>query len=179
METSASRRALRLLRSDPLPPVPRSADLLNASSPRRPGELHESLTLSGEAARHLGVRAAQAGVSVDVAASLVLEAGLLLERRPHLSDVAAGEDPPAIALPEASARYLRSLTVARTPLRRIPSKQRVVAVPVRLVPRLGACDVGGAIETVDLELAISWETAAILSGQTMSEWAVESLLERS
>lgn len=178
MAEAAGRRALRLLRSDPLPPVPRGTDLLNASIPRRPGELHESLTLSDRTARDLAIRAAGAGVSVDVACSLVLEAGLLLERRPDLGDLPADTDPPVIALPEASARYLRSLTVARKPSHRTPSRQRNVAVPIRLLPRLAACDVERTIWAVDLELAISWEIAAVLAGQTMSEWAVERLLSR-
>jgi hypothetical protein len=176
MAESAGRRAFRLLRSDPLPPVPRADDLLATSTPRRPGELHESLTLSEGTARRLGIRAAEAGVSVDVAGSLALEAGLLLGRRPDLGALTTDPDPPGIALPEASARYLRSLTVARKPSRGAASHQRIVAVPVRLVPRLGACDVERTILTVDLELAISWEVAAVLAGQTMSEWAVERLL---
>jgi hypothetical protein len=176
MAESEGRRALRLLRSDPLPPIPRAAELLNTSFPRRPGELHESLVLSDETARHLAVQANELGISVDVACSLVLEAGLLLERRPRLADLQADPDPPVLALPEASARYLRSLTVARKPLRRAPSRQRNVAIPVRLLPRLAACDVEETIQTVDLDLAISWEIEAVLAGQTMSEWAVERLL---
>jgi hypothetical protein len=150
---------------------------LNASTARRPGEYQEAFLLSAEAARKLSARAAQAGLPVDVAASLALEAGMLIQRRPEVADLPVDDDQPLLALPAASARYLRSLTVARKPLRKeTTSDWHAVAIPVRLLPRLGGHDVEVMIETVDLEHAISWEIASVLAGQTMSEWVLERLL---
>jgi hypothetical protein len=175
--SSRRRTALRLLSSDPLPPLPLAGDLLDAETPRRPGELHEPLVLTADAARRLRARAADAGLSVDIAASLLLEAGMLLERWPAAAGLTADGDPPVLALPEASARYLRSLTVARRPRRPSDHQHRTVAVPVRLVPRLTAAgDLERLIEAPDIEHAVALEVAAVLTGRTMSEWVVERLL---
>jgi hypothetical protein len=177
MAKAARRRSLRLLRSDPLPPIPCAKDLLDASTARRPGEHQEVFLLSAEATRKLSVRAAQAGLPLDVAASLALEAGMLIQRWPEVGDLPEEDNQPLLALPAASARYLRSLTVARKPLRKAPaSDAQTVAVPVRLLPRIAGHDAEEMIEAVDLEQAISWEIASVLAGQTMSEWVLERLL---
>jgi hypothetical protein len=170
------RRSLRLLRSDPLPPLPDADDLLNAEIPRRPGELHEVLVLSAEAANRIAERAAKASLAVDVAASLVLEAGLLSVRLPQIHQLNDEPDEAWLAQPEASARYLRSLTVGRRSGQISTRPSRNVAIPVRLVPRLGAVDVEQLIDVVTLERAIAWEIAAVRAGQTMSEWLLEQLL---
>lgn len=173
----SSRSALRLLRSDPLPALPDAKALLSAENCRRPGDLREALLLSSRAAERMGEQATEAGVTLDVAASLVLEAGLLSLRVPQLHELSERSDPPQIALPEASANYLRSLTVGRRSSSQISTPPpRTVAVPVRLVPQLGAVDVDELIDRVPLEQAIAWEVAAIRAGQTMSEWALERLL---
>jgi hypothetical protein len=170
-------RALRVLRSDPLPPLPSVQDLLDAEIPRRPGELHEALPLPGDAAMRIATRAAQAGVAVDIAASLSLEAGLLDLRLPRLRTLDGRRvPPPGLPLPQASARYLRSLSVGRRPSRAPASPPHSVAIPVRLVARLGGADVEQLIDLVALEQAIAWEIAAIRAGQTMSEWVLERLL---
>jgi hypothetical protein len=177
MSVSAKRRSLRLLRSDPLPPLPSAEDLLNAEIPRRPGELHEALVLSTQAAKRIAERAAKAGLAVDVAASLVLEAGLLSVRLPQTQQLKdEGPGSARLAQPEASARYLRSLTVGCRPGQISMRPSRNVAIPVRLVPRLGAVDVEQLIDVVTLEQAIAWEVAALQAGQTMSEWLLERLL---
>lgn len=175
--TRSGRRALRLLRSDPLPPLPDAKALLDAGSRRRPGELREALLLSAEAAESIAERAEKAGVTLDVAASLILEAGLLSLRVPRLHELSNRSEPPRIALPEASAHYLRSLTVGRRSSSHVSAQpSRTVAVPVRLVPQLGAVDVEQLIDLVPLDQAIAWEVAAIRAGQTMSEWVLERLL---
>jgi hypothetical protein len=176
MKRRDSARALRLLRSQPLPPPPDPTDLLDAETHRRPGELHEALPLSVNAAKALAKRAASAGLAVDVAASLALEAGHLRMRLPQLQALHPCPGSMSTALPEASARYLRSLTLGRRPHRpptRAPSR---VAIPVRLVPRLCATDAEALIDMVELEQAIAWEVAAVGAGQTMSEWALDQLL---
>lgn len=174
--TGTGRRALRLLRSDPLPPLPDAKALLDAENPRRPGELREALLLSSAAAERIAGHARKVGVTLDVAASLVLEAGLLSLRVPRLHELRDQSDPPRIALPEASAHYLRSLTVGRQSGQVSAQPSQTVAVPVRLVPQLGAVNPEQLIDLVPLEQAIAWEVAAIRAGQTMSEWVLERLL---
>ncbi len=165
-------RALRLLQSDPLPPLPSVEDLLSLREPRRPGELHEALPLPADSAQAIATQATHAGVGLDVAASLVVEAGLIADD----TRMAAGGQGPqpsheALALPEASARYLRALTVGRR--RGAPVLPRgSVAVPVRLVPRLAAASTERLIGAIELEVAIAWEVAAVRQGRTMSEWAL-------
>lgn len=169
-------RALRLLRSQPLPPLPDAKDLLDAETPRRPGELHEALRLPTRTLKGLAECAASAGIAIDVAASLALEAGHLRMRLRQLRGLHPHPGLISTALPEASARYLRSLTVGRRPYStpgRMPSS---VAIPVRLVPRLGATDVERLIDLAALEQAVAWEVAAVGAGQTMSEWVLEQLL---
>jgi hypothetical protein len=165
-------RALRLLQSDPLPPLPSAEDLLTLQAPRRPGELHEALPLSEDFAQAIATQATQAGVGLDVAASLVVEAGLIADD----TQLTTGAQEPqsnheALALPEASARYLRALTVGRR--RGAPVLPRgSVAVPVRLVPRLAAASIERLVGAIELEVAIAWEIAAVRQGRTMSEWAL-------
>jgi hypothetical protein len=134
------------------------------------------LVLSTEAAKRIAERAAKAGLAVDVAASLVLEAGLLSVRLPQIQQLNDDPEPAWLAQPEASARYLRSLTVGRRPGQISMRPSRNVAIPVRLVPRLGAVDVEQLIDVVTLEQAVTWEVAALRAGQTMSEWLLERLL---
>src|SRR4051812_15693424 len=106
--------ALRLLARDPLPPLPDPADLVEREAPRRPGELHEALVLERAAADHVAEQAALAGVHVDVAASVLLEAGLLCaDLGPRVSALRATRSSGAVRLPHAHARYLRSLTLCR------------------------------------------------------------------
>jgi hypothetical protein len=134
------------------------------------------LVISTEAAKRIAERAADAGLAVDVAASLALEAGLLSVRLPQLPQLSNDSEPGRLAQPEASARYLRSLTMGRRSSQISTRPSRNVAIPVRLVSRLGAVDVEQLIDVVALERAVAWEVAALRSGQTMSEWVLERLL---
>jgi hypothetical protein len=166
-------RALRLLQSDPLPALPTAQDLLSLQAPRRPGELHEALPLPEGSAQAIATQAADAGVGLDVAASLVLEAGLIADDT-RMSSWGQGRQSnhEALALPEASARYLRALTVGRKRSGAAVLPRGSVAVPVRLVPRLAAASIGHLIGAIELEVAITWEVAAVRQGRTMSEWAL-------
>jgi len=134
------------------------------------------LALSTEAAKRITKAAVRTGLAVDVAASLALEAGLLSVRLPNLQQLKDDPQPACLAQSEASARYLRSLTVGRRQGQVSTRPPRSVSIPVRLVPRLSAVDVEQLIDVVALERAIAWEVAALRSGQTMSEWALEQLL---
>lgn len=171
--TGRANRALRLLAAPPLPALPSADDLLGAGVPRRPGEFHEGLPLPADLEGDLACRAAQVGVTVDVAASVLLEAALLvadLDGAPSDDLGPVGESCAGEALPQAAASYLRSLTVGR---RARPTRsQAVVAVPVRLVARLRGIEVGWALRAVDLETALAWEIAAMRAARTMTEWAL-------
>jgi hypothetical protein len=134
------------------------------------------LVLSTEAAKRIAERAAEAGLAVDVAASLVLEAGLLSVRLPQIQQLNDDPESAWLAQPEANARYLRSLTVGRRSGQTSTRPSRNIAIPVRLVPRLGGVDVEQLTDLVTLEQAIGWEIAAVRAGQTMSEWLLERLL---
>jgi len=166
---------LRLLASDPLPAVPRAEDLLDCVTLRRPGELHEALPLDSFAAHHAATEASKSGLAIDVAASILLEAGLAVSDVGH-QPVSSGVSASAhmLALPESNARYLRSLTVARRPRRSPLRAQRSVAIPVRLVPRLANFPIDSLISAVGIDRALDWEIAALCEGRTLNEWVLMS-----
>src|SRR5438045_4090773 len=123
-----SLRPLPPLEPDPLP----TGELLMHDA-RRPGELHDVVAFDARACFTLAERAARAGVSVDVALTLLVELQLLDQ---DLADagVRFSEPPPPAALTlrlsAAEASYLRRLTFRR-PERAAPTQK--VAVPVRLL----------------------------------------------
>lgn len=168
--TSAS-RALRLLASDPLPSPPAASDLLDAHVARRPGEMHESIPLDDATSAKVASQAASWGVNMDVAATVLLEAGLAVSDLRSEGSVPVGVDgPPQMALTAAHAAYVRSLTVGRQSRRQTTGHSTSVAVPVRLIPRLANQSVDHLLDVVDLGVAISWEVAAVGEGRTMAEW---------
>lgn len=143
------------------------------SAPRRPGESYRRIEATLPVRRQLAMAGADASLPVDIAASLVSEAALLLERletsrRTRVRDVldrAARSSRVTRALSSTSADYLRALSCRswRRQVAELDLPVRVVAglgeEPDRL---LGRCDL--------LEDAIRWETAALLCGRTMGEW---------
>lgn len=166
-------RAIRLLASDPLPPLPTAADLLDSENPRRPGETHEALPLSRSAAERISAEAARLGIGTDLAASLLIEAGLLLDDVGPKALSLSGENGwPDSALSESSARYVRALTIARRPRKGARPSPGCAAIPVRLITRLRGESVDELIAKVELERAVSWEVAAMLEGRTMAEWVL-------
>jgi hypothetical protein len=164
---------MRLLAGEPLPPLPSVSDLLDAGTPRRPGELHEALPLSNRAAQVVATEAATLGIGDDVAASLLVEAGLAVaDAGPEALQLRGAAGCQDSALSESSARYVRALTIARRPGRAVLRPAATAAIPVRLVTRLADKEIDELIATVELEVAVSWEVAAMLEGRTMAEWVL-------
>lgn len=129
--------------------------------------------------RALVIASAEASLPVDVAATLVCEAALLLERLEHhrvrgaraLLDQAAGSSRVTRALSGSNADYLRALG-CRSWRRHIVELDLPVRVLSRLgdrvEERLGRCDL--------LEPAIRWEIGALLCERTMGAWGSEVVL---
>lgn len=149
------------------------------SAPRRPGETYVRPEISLPIRREIAVAGAAASVPVDVAATLISEAALLLECLSHhrlngasgLLDRAAGSSRVTRALSSASADYLRALS-CRSWRRQVGE----IDLPVRVQARLG--------DEVDLRLgqsellesAIRWEQAALLCERTIGNWGSDVLL---
>lgn len=116
---------------------------------------------------------------LDVAATLLCEAGLLLDRlgrrrvthARELLDRAAASSRVTRALPTAEADYLRALTCRRWRRDRgeidLPSR-----IAARIGDRLDECLSRGEL----LESAIRWEIGALLAGRSMASWGTEAVL---
>lgn len=157
---------LRLVDQSEPPPLPIGEALV--ASARRPGELHDIVTL-GSASEAVAAKAGRSRVGVDVAMTLLLELHLLA------TDCAAASralpPAPAISMPHrrmsaAEADYLRLLTLRPDAP---PTPTARAALPVRLLPRVSPAVIAGAAATVDLEEAIRWELAALHQGRTIGE----------
>lgn len=149
----------------------------------RAGDRHEPwvLPVTGGIAA-LVARARTAGVDVELAVRLTVECALVCGdlctagADPAALDAAAATEQVTGELDAAAAAYLRRLTGRRgeavTVRRSAPSGEVVtVGLPVRLSSRLLAADLDGLVSAVSLDRALAWETAAVLAGRTMSEWA--------
>ena len=162
---------MRLLASDPLPPLPSAAQLLDTENPRRPGESHEALPLPAGLAESVASEAAAIGIANDLAATLLIEAGLVLaDTGPDVLSLSGANGCPDAALSAGVARYVRALTISRRPRERRVPAPGVVAIPVRLITRVAGRSLEDLVGEVELERALSWELAAILEGRTMAEW---------
>lgn len=149
------------------------------SAPRRPGESFERVSATLATHRHLAIAGAEAALPVDVAATLVAEAALLLERLDghrlrgarELLDRAAGSSRVTRALTSSSADYLRALS-CRSWRRHVAELDLPVRVSSRLgdrvEERLGRCDL--------LDAAVKWEIAALLCERTMGNWGSDVAL---
>lgn len=150
-----------------------------ASAPRRPGETYARPELALPARRSLAIASAEAEVPIDVAATLICEAALLLERLEArrvrcpvaLLDRAAGRSRVTRALDPASADYLRALGC-----RSWRRHRGEIELPVRLLARAGA-RLDERLERSELlEPAIRWEIGALLAARSMGTWGTEVAL---
>ena len=151
----------------------------------RPFDRTERWWLSSSAAAALAVQAAAHGLSVDTAGALLAERGLVVAELTHLPDVLARLEAHAAAavpdreLSDASACYLRTLTTARrtaSPIGPHMGPDALVRLPARLTDRI---KFSGAVEPLldgDLAQGRRFEVAAVLAGQTMTDWALRTLL---
>jgi hypothetical protein len=170
---------MRLLASDPLPPLPSAEQLLDSENPRRPGEAHEALPLPAGLAEKVAAESAALGITNDLGATLLIEAGLILADTGPAALALSGESGcPDAALSAGVARYVRALTIGRRPGERRGAAPGVVAIPVRLVTRVAGHSLEDLTAEVELERALSWELAAVLEGRTMAEWVFRHRAER-
>lgn len=167
----------------------------------RAGDRHEPwvLPVTGGIAA-LVARTRAVGVDVELAVRLTVECALVCGdlctagADPAALDAAAATERVTGELDAASAAYLRRLTgrrgeavTGRRPAGVAPSGEAVAAprraqpaplgevvtvgLPLRLSSRLLAADFDALVSAVSLDRALAWETAAVLAGRTMSEWA--------
>lgn len=116
---------------------------------------------------------------------LVVERDLILTelaRWPHLGhalDQAARRQRITRALSLPARAYLQQLRERAGESNPFPhlNREADVVVPVRLLDRLPA-DQPIKLATVNLAQAVAWETAAVASGATMTEWALRVLVDQ-
>lgn len=167
-------------RTEPCKQAGAGSDL--PSAPRRPGESYGRPDVSLATRRALAIASADASVPLDVAATLICEAGLLLDRLEQrrvrcarsLLDQAACSSRVTRALTAANADYLRALSCRswRRDRSELDLPVRVLArVGDRLEQRLARCEL--------LEAAIRWEIGALLSERSMGNWGSEVVLAGS
>lgn len=135
--------------------------------------------------RAVASEARAARLPLDLALALVIERELVAEDLGDVSstivaavDAGAQRAQVAISLGSASAAYLRLLLRGDT-RRQAPSRVReplVVTLPARLSDRLKGRRLTEGMRHGALNLAVSWEIAAVAEGRTMAEWAYRSAL---
>lgn len=158
---------------------PGHAPRVAPSAPRRPGETYARVEVPLPLRRQLALAGAGASVPLDVAATLIAEAALLLEsldarrlsRGRELLDRAARSSRVTRALSSSSADYLRALSC-----RSWRRQAAEVDLPVRVTSRISA-EPGRYLARDDLlEDAIRWETAALLCERSMANWGTDVVL---
>lgn len=94
-------------------------------------------------------------------------------------DVVASRAAIARELSPADASYLRGLKSATSSLRRESSGQdgRTIPLPARLIAQIDESLVLRALRVDRLSQAIEWESAALVSGRSMFEWAALGALQ--
>lgn len=154
---------------------------------RRPGDHLEIVTFSKDTSpAQVRAAAKRRGLSSETALALVVERALVIKelRCVGLQDLTKNLNRRAdaarstIELWGAHASYLRHLLgFAKGARHERPLSSPRVALPVRLVDRFNedAPQLGEDAE-VELELAVHWEIAALVAGQTMGEWGYYSAL---
>jgi hypothetical protein len=163
---------------------------------RRPGQAVDAFSVEPSLlpiVRGLAAEADRRGLHLDLASALVVEHGLVREQISAFAredvevvarslDLAAGAATQDHVARGPQADYLRALVRARdrdVRALRVPhALSRVLALPVRLLDR-GAEAVGRGVASGSLEAALSWEIAAVASGQSMSEWVAWQLVQRA
>lgn len=155
---------------------------------RRPGDHIETLWMKdgGVALRGLREAARHRQLHPDTAAAIVLERRLVTESLADLSDCPidrlnhlSASQRPEVELWSAHSAYISHLLHgARSGQSSWPQNSAKISVPIRLIDRL-AGDIPGQIEPPNIELrhAVNWEIAALLRGETLSEWAYRSALK--
>jgi hypothetical protein len=149
------------------------------SAPRRPGETYRRADVSLSARRALALAGADSGVPLDVAATLLCEAGLLLDRLTQrrvsrareLLDRAASASRVTRALSTANADYLRALSC-----RSWRRDRAEIDIPARTLLRVGPHLEEYVSRAELLESAVRWEIGALLAERSMASWGTEVVL---
>ncbi|MDO8212386.1 hypothetical protein [Conexibacter sp. CPCC 206217] len=144
----------------------------------RAGERNEPWTLAASLPlRRLAGAAYAIGIDLELALRIALESELACRDLrdagvdPALLDAAAAAQRVDGQLDAAASAYLRRLTHERDSPRRDVDDAVTVGLPARLSARLLRADLDHLLSTADIARAIRWETAAVLTGRTISEWA--------
>lgn len=159
------------------------------SLPQRPGDLTEAWTFAdGTILEPIRRAARNRGLSPDLSVALVVERRLVLEelRTSGLAELEtvlnrrSTEARPTMELWSAHNAYLENL-LRGDDLERasnLPLRSPRVALPIRLVDRLGAFSPFDEVppREEELERAIEWEVAALRGGVLMGEWAYRCAL---
>lgn len=154
---------------------------------RRPGDHIETLWLEdGAALRGLREAARHRQLHPDTAAAVVLERRLVIDSLASTDDFSlviwlnhlSTSQRPEVELWSAHSAYVSHLLHgARSDRSCKHNDSAKVSLPIRIIDRL-ARDIPCAVEPPDIELrhAVTWEIAALLRGETLSEWAYRSAL---
>jgi hypothetical protein len=78
---------------------------------------------------------------------------------------------PSRPLSPTEARYARSLSFAAPCEASAPGEPVEIALPERLLTRIGSASAPSALDRRVVAEMIAWELAATFTGRTMSEWA--------
>jgi hypothetical protein len=158
-------------------------DLDDLIGPRemRPGELHARYPLPVSAAF---VRAARRrGIPTSLAVSVVCERELVVSELAEGAavaieclDDAARRERPGAALAELASDYARMLVAAISGPIETQRTQGPAVIPMRLESRLLAPNVVVRLDGGDIDVALWWELAAVVTGATMTEWALRTTL---
>lgn len=151
----------------------------------RVGDRHEPWTLAAtDALRRLAASAYAVGIDFELATRLAVECELTCRDLraagidPAQLDAAAATERVEQQLDASACAYLRRLTQLRDDApRRDLGDAVTVGLPSRLSARLVRTDVGELLADADIARAIRWETAAVLAGRTISEWAPLTALQ--
>jgi len=177
-------------------PRPSSLPVISADAPGiapagircRPSDRRQTISLDRTPAiTTFAAAAADMGLSIEQASAIVAEHHLVLadavtlglRRDQAQAALCAATDHARATLPltPASAAYLRELGARSIPWAgEIGEMSGRVAFPTRLIERMPPDTVVTILNPDAVAEALAWERAAVLSGRTMSEWAMFVLL---
>lgn len=146
----------------------------------RPAERCEPWSLDRTRATAFLRAAREGAIALELAAVVTVERCLLEEdldalgrsHRTGALDAAAAGAAVSCELSEHASAYLATLNGNGARASQAPE---MLALPMRLRERIGSRAVTELLDPRLLASGISWERAAVLSGRTMSEWALMTL----
>lgn len=149
----------------------------------RPADRCEPWPVEDEPQLRALAAAAAGGISLELAAVLLVERALLaselaahgVDELADRLDAEAARATVAVELSEPLSAYLFALSGrGRGAAGSLP---RVLALPMRLTERILSRQGRPQLDAALLSSALAWERAAVLEGRTMSEWAAVKAFE--